>query len=69
MASTIDNSNNTVIPDRDFMDGKLCALLILHESYQEMEIKGVKFVSINELLNTIRTLILNLGKQGGYPIE
>jgi hypothetical protein len=69
MLSSIDNSNNTVILDNDFMDGKLCALRILHESYQEMEIKGVKFVSIGELLNTIRTLVLNLEKQGGYPIE
>jgi hypothetical protein len=69
MTSTIQNLTNTVIPDNDFMDGKLCALRILHESYQEMEIKGVKFVSISELLNTIRTLVLNLEKQGGYPIE
>ena len=59
MASTIDNSQ-TQVTDSDFTTGKLTALHILLESYQEMEIKGVRFLSIEELLQTIRTLILNL---------
>ena len=67
MASTIDNSQTTSklssglqgIPD-DFRDGKVTALRILYESYLEMEIRGVKFLSVREFLQTIRTLILNL---------
>jgi len=59
MASTIDNSQ-TQVPDTEFIDGKLSALQILHESYLELEIKGVQFLSVRELLQTIRTLILNL---------
>jgi len=62
MASTIDNSQ-TQVPDTDFIDGKLSALQILYESYLEMEIKGVKVLSVKELLQTIRTLILNLERR------
>ena len=65
MASIIDNSpRSDIVPD-DFLEGKLSALHILFETYLELEIKGVKVLSIEELLQTIRTLILNLEKQGG----
>jgi len=65
MASTINNSQ-TQGPDTDFIDGKRSALQILYESYQELEIKGVRFLSIGELLQTIRTLVLNLERSDTY---
>ena len=65
MASIIDNSLSTQIPDTDFLEGKISALHILFETYLDLQIKGVKVLSIEELLQTIRTLILNLEKQGG----
>jgi len=60
MESIIDNSQVSVLPDTDFIDGKRSALHILFESYLELQIKGVHYLSIEELLQTIRTLILNL---------
>ena len=64
MASIIDNSQIYVTLDK-FREGKITALQILYETYLDIETKGVKALSIEELLQTIRTLILNLEKQGG----
>ena len=57
--------DSVTITKSDFQEGKLSALHILFEEYLELQIKGVKVLSIDELLQTIRTLILNLEKQGG----
>ena len=65
MTESIVNLPSTQIPDSDFLEGKLSALHILFETYLDLQIKGVKVLSIEELLQTIRTLILNLEKQGG----
>ena len=67
MASTIEKQEIKMVQDDDFLEGKLSALHILFETYQELEIKGEKVLSVNDLLHTIRTLILNLEKQGGPP--
>ena len=70
MASIIDNQQIKTVQDNEFLEGKLSALHILFESFQEMEIKGVKVLSVRELLQTIKTLVLNLEeKQGVKPFE
>jgi len=43
-----------------FLEGKLTALRILYQEYLEAQLLGVKFLSVEELLQVIRTLILNL---------
>ena len=52
-----------VITKSDFQEGKLSALRILHESFSEMEIKAIKAISTRDLLQVIRTLILNLERR------
>ena len=66
MASITDNQQIIkTVQDNEFLEGKLNALHILFESYLELQIKDVKVLSTEEVLQTIRTLILNLEKQGG----
>ena len=65
MASSIQTLESKSFQQDNFLDGKLSALHILFETYLEMQVKGVRLLSLEELLNTIRTLILNLEKQGG----
>ena len=65
MASSIQTLESKSFRQENFLDGKLSALHILFETYLELQIKGTHYVSLEELLNTIRTLILNLEKQGG----
>lgn len=55
----ISQSFNLKVKD-DFLEGKLFALQIVYEAYLELQIKGVRFLSVDELLQTLRTFILNL---------
>ena len=52
--------DSETITKSDFQEGKLSALRILFESFSEMEIKSIKAISTRDLLQLIRTLILNI---------
>ena len=67
MSSSIENLESKSFLKDNFLDGKLSALHILFDSYIELQIKGTNYVPIEELLQTIRTLILNL--EGGISLE
>lgn len=55
-------TQSIVIPDA-FLDGKLSALRVLLEAYVEMHVRGVRKLTVLEVINTVRTLILNLEEE------
>ena len=55
--------DSVTITKSDFQEGKLSALRVLYESFSEMEIKAIKAISTRDLLQVIRTLILNLERR------
>ena len=48
------------LSNQNYHEGKLDALRILYQEYLEAQLRGVRVVLTNELLEVIRTLILNL---------
>jgi len=43
-----------------FLEGKLNSLRILEAHYADLERRGLHFLRVDQILETLRTLILNL---------